>query len=241
MSTVKILAVEDDPIYAETLEIVVQELGYDIVAIVDNASDALAFVKEDIPDLILMDIEINDSINGIELAARIKNQCSAPIIFVTSHIDKETFWKAKLTTPHAFITKPYEKHGLQAAIELALIHADGVKLVPPPLNITSESFYIKDSGTLFKVNPVDILYIESDEKYCTIHTKSKKHVLNIRLKEVLERLSDNDFIQTHRSYIVRKDAIEMINIADQTLTVAGKGIPIGKSFKTELFSTLNYL
>ena len=73
MSLIKILAVEDDPIYAESLELIVEELGYELVGIVDNAVAALQLVDETLPDLILMDIEINDSINGIELAARINS------------------------------------------------------------------------------------------------------------------------------------------------------------------------
>ena len=68
-STIKILAVEDDPIYAESLSLIVRELGYELVGIVDNAVAALQLVDETLPDLILMDIEINDKISGIELGS----------------------------------------------------------------------------------------------------------------------------------------------------------------------------
>ncbi len=105
--------------------------------------------------------EINDTINGIELAARIKNYCSTPIIFVTSHIDKETFWKAKLTTPHAFITKPYETRSLQIAIELALLNADRTQPIAQNSNAQGGSFFIKDNGSLHKVNPTDFPLVRS--------------------------------------------------------------------------------
>ena len=99
MSRIKILAVEDDPIYSESLDLVVQELGYELVGIVDNAFDALQLLDATSPDLILMDIEIRDSMNGIELAARINSTRRIPIIYVTAFKDKETFEKAKLTLP----------------------------------------------------------------------------------------------------------------------------------------------
>ncbi len=241
MPTIKILAVEDDPIYAASLEMIVQQLGYELIAIVDNAADAIATVKKSRPDLILMDIEINDTMSGIELSARLKKICSAPVIFVTSHRDRETMQKAKLTSPDAYIIKPYNKESLEVAIELALIRVeDNNDQIHEPVN-SSESFYIKDSGSLYKVNPLEILYIEAEEKYCTIYTKQKNHTINIRLKDIYERLSTAEFIQTHRAFIVRKDAIEKINISDQTLLIAGKEIPMGKSFKEELLGKLNYL
>lgn len=167
--------------------------------------------------------------------------CHAPVIYVTSHRDKETFQKAKQTAPHAYIVKPYNNESLQAAIELALIPKNENAKVN--LNPTDKEagFFIKDGGCLFKINPLELLYVEVDEKYCTLHTKQKKHTINMRLKEISDRLSATHFIQTHRSFLVRKEAIEKVNMADQTLFVGGKEIPIGKSFKDELLAKLSYL
>jgi DNA-binding LytR/AlgR family response regulator len=240
MTTIKILAVEDDPIYAASLEMIVDELGYELIDIVDSAADAISSIKKTMPDLILMDIEINDKMSGIELSARLKSICQAPVIFVTSHKDRETFQKAKLTLPEAYIIKPYNKESLEAAIELALMKIDFSEPLKQQQESGSEGFYIKDNGSLYKIIPADILYVEADEKYCTIYTKQRKHTINIRLKEIYERLSSCDFIQTHRAFIVRKEAIEKICTAEQTLLVGGKEIPMGKSFREELMAKLNY-
>jgi CheY-like chemotaxis protein len=83
-SAIKILAVEDDPIYAESLTLIIKDLGYELVGIVDNSLAAMQLLDETTPDLILMDIEINDRITGIELAARIANSRRIPIIYVTA-------------------------------------------------------------------------------------------------------------------------------------------------------------
>ena len=181
MPAVNILVIEDDPIYAESLEMIIEQLGYKLTGIVDNPADAIASVKSDAPDLVLMDIEINSSMSGVELAARLKTICNAPVIYVTSHTDKETFQKAKLTSPEAYIIKPYTKESLEVAIELALMRIDRFEQPVKEPAGSNEGFYIKDSGSLYKINPLEILYIEADEKYCTIVTKQKKHTINIRI------------------------------------------------------------
>jgi len=241
MAIIKILAVEDDPIYAASLELVVQELGYELVGIVDNAVAALQLLDETSPDLVLMDIEINDSMNGIELAAKINSITDCPIIFVTAFKDKETFQQAKLTLPKAYIVKPYDPASLQSAIELAIFTTPVQNCTVVQPESLGDTFYVKDNNRLVKIRLRDILVVEVDEKYCYIITHQKRHVLNIRLKDLSEKLPREDFIQVHRSYVVRKSAIEELNIGEQTLRVVDKTIPIGKTYKEQLLATLKFL
>ena len=240
MSTIKILAVEDDPIYAESLDFVVQELGYELTGIADNATDALRLLEENPPDLILMDIEIHDTLTGIELAARINRNQRIPIIYVTAFKDKDIFQQAKLTGPVAYIIKPYDPVSLQSAIELALFSASNQ---PKPAQevLTADAFFIRDNTRLVKVKLDEILMVEVDEKYCFIVTGRKRHIINMRLKDLQEKLPRDEFVQVHRSFLVRKSAIDEINTGDQTLRVAEKTIPIGKTYKDHLLATLNYL
>jgi len=240
-SPIKILAVEDDPIYAESLEFVVRELGYELVGIVDNALAALQLLEETSPDLILLDIEIRDSITGIELAARINGISRIPIIYVTAFSDKETFQQAKLTLPKAYITKPYDLASLQLAIELAIFNAPVQNATVLQPEAMGDTFYIKDNNRLVKIRLRDIQVVEVDEKYCFIITGQMRHTINMQLKDLLEKLPREDFIQVHRSFVVRKSAIEEVNIGERTLRVTEKIIPIGKPYKEHLLATLNYL
>lgn len=240
-STIKILAVEDDPIYAESLSLIVKDLGYELVGIADNALTALQLLDETAPDLILMDIEINDKISGIELAARITSVRRIPIIYVTAFKDKETFNQAKLTLPKAYIIKPYDAASLESAIELAIFnsHVPDTSFHHP--EAMGDTFYIKDYNRMVKIRLRDIQVVEVDEKYCFIITSNKRHIINMRLKDLLEKLPREDFIQVHRSFVVRKSAIEEVNIGEHTLRVTEKTIPIGKTYKEQLLATLNYL
>jgi DNA-binding LytR/AlgR family response regulator len=239
--TIKILAVEDDPIYAESLSLVVKELGYELVGIVDNAVATLQLLDETVPDLILMDIEINDKISGIELAARITSSHRIPIIFVTAFKDKEVFNQAKLTSPKAYIIKPYDPASLQSAIELAIFNSPVPNSSVHHPEAMGDTFYIMDNNRLVKIRLRDIQVVEVDEKYCFIITGLKKHIINMRLKDLLEKLPREDFIQVHRSFVVRKSAIEEVNLGEHTLKVIEKTIPIGKTYKEHLLATLNYL
>lgn len=241
MHLIKILAVEDDPIYAESLALIVRELGYELVGIVDNAVAALQLLDETSPDLILMDIEINDSVSGIELAARINNIRKIPVIFVTSFKDKETFSQAKLTSPKAYIVKPYDPVSLQSAIELAIFDGPAQPASAVKPEALGDTFYVKDNNRLVKIRLRDILMVEVDEKYCYIITNQKRHIINMRLKDLLEKLPGEDFIQVHRSYVVRKSAIEELNIGEQSLRVSDKTIPIGKTYKEQLLASLKFL
>lgn len=241
VSTIKILAVEDDAIYAESLSLIIHELGYELTGIADSAIVALEMLEESIPDLILMDIDIRGHINGIELAAQINIMRRIPIIFVTAFKDIETFRLAKLTFPKAYIIKPYDPISLQSAIELAMFSeaVQNSSVLQP--ETMGDTFYIKDNNRLVKIRLRDIVMVEVDEKYCFIVTNQRRHVINMRLKDLLDRLPHEDFVQVHRSFVVRKSAIEEVNIGEQTLKVAEKSIPIGKTYKEQLLTTLNLL
>lgn len=240
MSTIRILAVEDDPLYAESLKIVIEELGYQLMAIVDNTADALSAIHQEEPDLILMDIEINDRLTGIDLAKIIKPLTNAPVIYVTAFKDKSVIDKAKYTSPAAFIIKPYEQESLQAAIELALFAKPAVNF--KPASPSMDSFYIRDNHRLVKINVSEILTVEVEEKYCYIITAQRRYIINIRLKQLLKQLPSDDFIQIHRSFVVRKSAIEEINNTSNEITLIGKkSFPIGKTYRETLLSSLNYL
>lgn len=241
-----ILAVEDDPLYAESLELVLHESGYQAFSIVDNATDALKLFKDKAPDIILMDIEINGPLNGIEFVEIISAIRPTPVIYVTAFTDAGTFNRAKLTKPSAYIVKPYHATALQAAIELALLGKDGVNgngAAPDENNaaVHAGALFVKYNSRLIKLCVPDLLFIEVDEKYCHIHTAGKRYAVNIRLKNLLELLPANAFIQTHRSFAVRLDAVEEVNLEDSLLKIKGKDIPIGKTYRDAFFAKLKMI
>ncbi len=243
MSKIRILATEDDPIHEEKLRMTMDLLNYDLIEVIADPHQVIPVIKAANPDILLMDIDLNSDISGIDLSNKINELFDIPIVFVTSFHDSKTFNKAKETQPAAYITKPYKTDELQRSIELAIFSKkrnDADYPSPKVVNYTNHLF-IKDGSSLTKVMLTEIMLIEAYDKYCYIHTPHKKFMLKERLKNIAEHLPDQLFIQVHRSFIINLEAIDSIRLAQNKLTIGGKDIGIGKTYKQAFLSKINTL
>ncbi len=116
----EILIVEDEGLIALDLKRKLERAGYTVPAIVDNAEDALRAVRDLRPALVLMDIRLNGSVDGIEAADEIRRQFHLPVMFVTAHADRATLDRARIAEPFGFIVKPFHSVDFCAQIEMAL-------------------------------------------------------------------------------------------------------------------------
>jgi len=115
-----ILIVEHDQIVAEDLQDSLTELGYDAFAIAATADEAIEHVTERCPDLVLMDIRITGSRDGIETAAMLRRRFDVPVVYLTAHTERAALVRAKTAEPYAYLTKPVKAAELFTAIEFAL-------------------------------------------------------------------------------------------------------------------------
>ncbi|MBN2382529.1 PAS domain S-box protein [bacterium] len=116
----KILVVEDERIVAEDIKASLCNLGYTVTELVSSGEEALSSIESARPDLVLMDIMLRGSMNGIETAERIQTVCTLPIIYLTAYADGKTLDHAKRTEPFGYILKPFSDKELQSTIEMAL-------------------------------------------------------------------------------------------------------------------------
>jgi DNA-binding LytR/AlgR family response regulator len=237
MANIRIVSVEDDPIYAETIQMIVEQAGYELAGQFSNGEEALLAIKAIKPDLLLLDIHIQGSLTGIELAERVASHIS--VIFITSLREREVFEKAKGTRPVAFVLKPFDSLMLQNTIDLAISQAAGeAKNVMAERDvIVKDSFFIKDKNSLVKVPITSIAYIEAEDKYCTLCTNDKKFVVRISLNDLLTKLPDH-FIRTHRSVVVDATKISQLNLDRQELHLGAVVLPIGSTYKEALLSRI---
>lgn len=117
---VRILLVEDDDIVARVADWRLQKIGYEVCGRATNSTDAVRMAEELHPDLVLMDIKISGTTDGVSTAKLLKKTVDVPIIYLTSHTDDETITRAAETEPAGFIAKPFDDKDLKIAIELAL-------------------------------------------------------------------------------------------------------------------------
>lgn len=116
----KILIVEDENTVALYIKASLLEAGYGFVAIVGSGEEAIESTAIYQPDLILMDIRLRGSIDGIETARQIGEQSDVPIVFLTAHMDRDTLNRAKATDPFGYLVKPFDNQNLIITIEIAL-------------------------------------------------------------------------------------------------------------------------
>lgn len=115
-----ILIVEDEGIVAQSMQAVLDELGYGVCGIAPSGERAEEMAKTLCPDLILMDIRLIGRQDGIEVAQNIRRLYDIPVIYLTAYADDETFARAIETEPYGFLIKPFESQRLYMAIEIAL-------------------------------------------------------------------------------------------------------------------------
>jgi len=120
MSKAKVLIVEDNPITAADLKSALKRLDFDVTNTVSSYNDALISIAQNQPDIIMMDIDLGKSRNGIELAIEIKLQYNIPVLYLTSYSDDDTMEKAFATDPVGYLVKPFKREELKTTIMLAL-------------------------------------------------------------------------------------------------------------------------
>lgn len=117
---ITILIVEDEDTVAFQIKLIVEKLGYKVLNIVKSGEDAIEFIKETTPDVILMDIQLDGEINGIEATEAINEIKEIPVIYVTIHSDRDIVEKAKNTRPYNYVIKPVKERELEIVIDIAL-------------------------------------------------------------------------------------------------------------------------
>ena len=116
----RILIVEDDFIIAADLANQVVRLGYTVAGSVATSAEAVAAVRAQAPTLVLMDINLGGTIDGIAAANVIRQTCQVPVIFLSGSSDADTAKRVGLAGAAGVIKKPFTNHDLSTQIALAL-------------------------------------------------------------------------------------------------------------------------
>src|SRR5664279_361696 len=244
---IKILVVEDEMIIGAKISMYLSTLGYEVTGVLPRGEEVLSHVKQDTPDIILLDVHLKGKMDGIETAASIEQYFQIPVIYITANADNDTFTRARKTRPAAFISKPFKKLDLQRAIELTISRM----AAPQNLAITdtdtrneepfilNDRIFIRHKERMVKIMIADILYIEADRNYSRIFITGKEYLLSLTLKTIEEKLPDQLFQRIHRSYFINLQQVEAI--AEDHLIIAQRSIPVSESLKVNLMQHLQKL
>ncbi|MGZ4089962.1 MAG: PAS domain S-box protein [Bacteroidia bacterium] len=125
----KILIVEDETVIAMDLQMSLERFGYRVIAHVTRGEDVIETFNSVIPDLILMDIKLEGTLDGVETAQLIHENYNIPVIFITSYSNSDIIERAKKANPFGYIVKPFNDRELRTNIEIAIYkHETELKL-----------------------------------------------------------------------------------------------------------------
>lgn len=239
----RIFIVEDNDIHLKTLESKVKLLGYQIAGTAKRAIDALSKIKKTDLDVILLDINLNGDNDGIPLANQIKEFSNIPIIYVTSLTSNEIIKTAIASDPSGFLVKPVDNHELKANIQLALHKNNPIFThVSNSKKLENEYITIRTGNKLQKIHFNSIWYLKvASKNYVTLVDENcKEFVLRGSLKNIINNDLPNFFMRVHHSYGANIYQIEHVDEKEQFLYMKNRQyIPIGKSFKHDLYMKLN--
>ena len=150
----KILVAEDSLIVNQHIRRALESGSHSVISAFSGA-EAVAEANKQSPDLILMDIMMESSSDGIDAAMEIKETIDIPIIFLTALTDEPTLKKAKISQPYGYVVKPFNEAELLSNIDVALYKAEAEKT-------------IKENSELFQeiINSIDhsIILVDIDNR-----------------------------------------------------------------------------
>ncbi len=236
----RVLIVEDDMIIASNLSLQLTKEGYEITGIESRGEEAVLHARLNVPDVILMDINLKGRLNGIETVKSIQAQADIPIIYITANNDEATFEEARKTHPFAFVDKPITIRELSRTLALATeqlrVSRDNAEAKREYIALLNDRIFIRHQGQMVKLLLQDILYVEADRNYSNLITEKKSYVLATTLKEMQSKLPETLFVRIHRSFLVNITKLDVL--ADNHVEINRKVIPLSKSYREELFRHL---
>ena len=242
----KILIVEDDMIIAADISMQLTKLNYEIVGICTKAEDALNLLQNTQVDLVLMDIVLSGTMDGIEAAHVIQEKHKTPLIFLTSNSDDATFNKAISSKPFAFISKPFNKSELARSIAITFQRIDEAQenevseeKHEQHVSTMDDRLFVRHKDKMEKVLLTDILYLQAERNYCHIYTEEKHFFLSLSLRSLESRLPEHTFIRVHRSYIVNLKRIDAISDNHEFLIMQSARVPISRRMKDDVIKRVN--
>lgn len=225
-----ILIVEDELIIASVIEENLKNRNHQVAGTATSFEEAQEILTNTQPDLALLDIKLDGDKTGIDIAAMINSTVQIPFIFLTSFMDGDTIEMAKGTNPAGYLVKPVMPDTLFATIEVALFnHKEAI-------DKSKDQFWLEDGTKRIPVRLMEIEYILAEENYVHIFCEKRKITIRSTLKKLKQRLPAQQFIQTHRSYIV--NLLRIVEATPSEIKLGTASIPVSSGFRTEVMETL---
>lgn len=232
--------IDDEPLALELLKSYVEKTTFlHLVGTYSNAIQAMKDMTGKEPvQLIFLDIQM-PGIDGLEFAKLV--DASTRIVFTTAF--EQYALESYKVNALDYLLKPISYTDFLQSVNKAVhwfdVHNKNQQMPSEQVPVHQNYIYVKSDYKLLQIPLHQILYIEGLKDYVKIYLEGEtKPILSlISMKMMEERLPSEQFIRVHRSYIVQKSKIKVI---DRGRIVFNKEyIPISDSYKQEFFVHIN--
>jgi DNA-binding LytR/AlgR family response regulator len=235
------IAIDDEPLALELLEDNIQKIPFlEYVGGRRNALEALSLLEKEKIDLLFLDIQM-PGLTGVQF---LQGMMHPPmVIFITAYEQYalEGFDLAVvdyLLKPVSFerflkaVNKAHEIYRLKKSNTLDVSDSD-------PVGTATKYLFVHVDYSLVKIRIADITHIEGLKDYVKIHLlgQPKPVVVRLTLKSVEEKLSSDDFIRVHKSFIVSFDKIELIR--NQKIKIGNTFVPVSDFYSEAFLNRIN--
>lgn len=225
------IIIEDDKIFVRILQELVEKTSFiELEGIFETAEAATEFLKEELVDLIFLDITLPEK-SGLDILPHIDKKTQ--IIFVTG--DEKYAIDAFNFNAVDYLVKPIVPERFNKAVFKAKEQYDYKHS-----NLFDKNrLFLKENNVYHNVNANDVMFVEALGDYVTVNTKSRKFTLLTTMKQIEQKLPEEKFVRVHRSFIVNIDKVDTFD--GGMLVIDKKLISIGKSYKQSITSRLNLI
>jgi len=230
MTTIRCIAVDDEPLSLKIIEKYVADLPQlDLLATCSNAFEAMDALRRLQVDLMFLDINM-PKLSGISLLKALDKQ---PLVIFTTAYPEFAVEGFELEAVD-YLLKPFSQERFIKAVNRA---AD--RLVTPGISATEGPNFLmaKVDKKLFKIDFQDIIYLEAYGDYVKIFLKDKMLLTKERLSAVEQQLPPKLFFRIHRSYVIALSAIEFIE--GNLVKIGKERLPISENLKEGLMEKLS--
>jgi len=219
------IAIDDEPKALMVIERYCQKIGLvNLKATFREPLKAIEFLNLEKVDLIFLDINMPD-ISGMQLLQTLSPR---PLIIFTTAYSQYAVESYELNALD-YLLKPITFERFLMAINKAAAALSSKNTTGPD---EDAAVLIKSGPQTFRVKVSEILYLEKDGNYITVHLKDGNILIRENLGDVFDLVPAADFIRVHKSYVVGIRHISMIEV--HQLIVNGEKIPIGSTYRDSL-------
>lgn len=235
------IAVEDEPKALEIIQMHVQKIPFlELGRSFRDALAAISWLQDNPVDLIFLDINM-PSLSGLKFREYIG---PTPMIIFTTAYAKYAVESYNLNAID-YLLKPisfdrFLKAALKARENWQLKQGQSSSFASSLQNteaaVEQHFLYVKSGSKLYKVSPVDILYLEKNGNYVFFHTHKQKIISRLNMSQLQELLPNSGFLKVHKSFIISLHHIDVVE--PNQVTIGGQKIPIAKAYKAQLMKAL---